>query len=82
MSANVPALMIEYRPKCMEFMNTMGMGRYVQRSDKITVSTMLSMLHVLDTEGAVISSAIRGAMIPIKNRLQVLGTKISADLAR
>ena len=82
MSANVPALMVEYRPKCLEFMNTMGMGRYVQRSDKITVSTMLLMLDVLDAEGAVISSAIRGAMIPIKNRLQVLGTKISADLAR
>lgn len=69
MCANVPSLMVEYRPKCLEFMNTMGMGRFVRRSDQMDLDDLMAITATLDADGAVISKAIRAAMSPIQARL-------------
>ena len=76
MSANVPSLMIEYRPKCMEFMNTMGMGAYVRRCDQISVQNLLESLKALDAGGEEIAQKIRAAMVPIQQRLRSLGEQV------
>ena len=80
MCANVPALMVEYRPKCLEFMNTMGMGRFVVRSDAITVAGLETLTETLNSEGQEISASIRAAMVPVRQRLRVLGETFAKDL--
>lgn len=72
MCANVPALMVEYRPKCLEFMNTLGMGRFVRRSDQMSLPDLIALTATLDAEGAAISVSIRAAMRPIQGRLHAL----------
>jgi hypothetical protein len=45
--AGVPAVMIEYRPKCKEYMESVNMGEYVIRSDSISPNdVMLKVDHV------------------------------------
>ena len=80
MSANVPSLMIEYRPKCMEFMNTMNMGMYVRRCDKISVENLLECLNALEADGENIAKKIRVAMVPIQQRLHRLGEQVKNGL--
>lgn len=80
MSANVPSLMVEYRPKCLEFMNTMGMGGFDVRSDDMRLERMLQLTHMLDTGGPLVSECIRAAMAPIQRRLHMLKDRLLGEI--
>jgi polysaccharide pyruvyl transferase WcaK-like protein len=76
MAANVPSLMIEYRPKCLEFMNTMGMGGFDIRSDQMDLDRMMELTGMLDSGGPLVAESIRSAMLPIQRRLMGLRERI------
>lgn len=47
MCAGVPSLMLEYRPKCREFMNSVGMGEYTVRTDELIPEVLLERIELL-----------------------------------
>ena len=47
--AGVPALMIEYRPKCRDFMESIGAGDFVMRADQLSVDELLAKIEELHT---------------------------------
>jgi polysaccharide pyruvyl transferase WcaK-like protein len=55
--AHVPALMIEYRPKCRDFMESIGADDFVIRADLLTVDHLLSSMEKLDARGPALISA-------------------------
>jgi polysaccharide pyruvyl transferase WcaK-like protein len=53
--AHVPAFMIEYRPKCRDFMESIGAEDFVIRADQLTVEGLLTKVEELHTRsGALI----------------------------
>lgn len=74
--ANVPSLMLEYRPKCREFMASIGQQRLTRRTDALDVDDLSELTAVLNTDGAGISTSIRGAMLPIQRRLKEVGSMV------
>jgi hypothetical protein len=55
--AHVPALMIEYRPKCRDFMESIGADDFVIRADLLTVDHLLSGIESLEARGSALISA-------------------------
>lgn len=82
MCANVPSLMLEYRPKCREFMATLGLDRFVLRSDEITLDVLLALTGELDDHGPEVAASIRASMTGIQRRLKEVGREIAALSAR
>ena len=42
-AAHTPFIAIEYRPKCRDFAETMGFGKYIIRTDEITSKRVMEM---------------------------------------
>ncbi len=72
MAANVPSMMIEYRPACRDFAEVMGLQDYAVRSDDMRLTHMLRLTDRLDAAGPEVSHEIRSAMAPYQRRLQRL----------
>lgn len=79
--ANVPSLMLEYRPKCREFMASIGQERFVRRTDDLDVDEMSALTDELTADGTEISGSIRSAMSPIQKRLKEVGI-LMVELAK
>jgi len=50
--ARVPSLMIEYRPKCRDFMESIGAEDFIVRADQLTVDGLLAKVQELHTRSA------------------------------
>jgi hypothetical protein len=50
--AGVPAYMIEYRPKCRDFMESIGAEDFIARADEISVEGLVGKVEQLQHEGA------------------------------
>jgi polysaccharide pyruvyl transferase WcaK-like protein len=55
--AGVPAFMIEYRPKCRDFMESIGADDFVMRADQLTVELLLAKVEELNSHGSALISA-------------------------
>jgi len=60
--AGVPSIMLEYRPKCREFMNSIGMSRYTHRTDRLDVDLIIDQVESLEDNGKEISFVITNQM--------------------
>lgn len=58
MCANVPSIMIEYRPKCRDFMDSVDLGEFCVKSNNIEEKMLLNILEKICTDGASISKKI------------------------
>jgi polysaccharide pyruvyl transferase WcaK-like protein len=54
--ARVPALMIEYRPKCRDFMESIGADEFVVRADQQTTELLLAKVEQLNSRGSALIS--------------------------
>jgi polysaccharide pyruvyl transferase WcaK-like protein len=77
MCANTPSVMLEYRPKCREFMSSLGMERFAFRSDRFAVEDLLAAADEFEHRSGAIADAIVSGMAPIRSRLQGLGDRIA-----
>jgi polysaccharide pyruvyl transferase WcaK-like protein len=50
--AGVPSFMIEYRPKCRDFMESIGAEDFVTRADQLSLDHLLSKVDLLRQDGA------------------------------
>ena len=55
--AGVPAHMIEYRPKCRDFMDSIGASAQVTRADQLTVNSLLATVEELQHTGPALIAA-------------------------
>lgn len=69
LNAGVPAIMLEYRPKCGDLMASLGLGHHVTRIDRIDPETLRLELERLAERSAGFAGAIRPALEGLKKRL-------------
>jgi len=67
--AGVPSIMIEYRPKCRDFMASLGLEEFVVRSDSIDVDQLVSMSESLAAERSAVQTKMRARISECKERL-------------
>jgi len=67
--AGVPSIMIEYRPKCRDFMASLGLEEYVIRSDNIEVDHLVSLSENLASNRPAIQDEIRKRTAEFQQRL-------------
>ncbi len=76
MVTGVPSLMIEYRPKCREFMASLGMERFVHRSDQIEVDSLITDMEDLMDSGSFYSKTILTNAAIIRDRIKCVSHEI------
>ena len=81
MCANVPSLMIEYRPKCREFASTMGVEKYCVRSDSLDVAQLLGLVDELRASGSEVSGVLRAHAQVIRARLCALSDTLLKEFS-
>lgn len=67
--AGVPAIMIEYRPKCYEYMRSIDMEDFVIRSDNICPVDVMQKIDYLNLNRLDISNSITRRVREYKNKL-------------
>ncbi len=78
--AGVPSIMIEYRPKCRDFMASMGLEEYVVRSDSIEVDHLVSLSESLASNRPAIQDKMRKRTAELKQRLTDAASKIKRTI--
>ncbi len=43
----IPSIMLEYRPKCLDYMESINMENYSIRTDRVTAPLLIERLHEL-----------------------------------
>lgn len=76
MCTNVPTLMIEYRPKCLEFASTLGVQEFCVRSDSLDVDQMLERVATLRTRGPAVAAQMHEQAQVIRNRILDLSKRL------
>ena len=67
--AGVPSIMIEYRPKCRDFMDSLGLEEYVVRSDSIDLDHLVGLSEHLASNRPAIQDKMRKRTAEFKQRL-------------
>ncbi len=68
LSAGTPSVMLEYRPKCLDFMMSMGLEKYSVRTDEIDCDKLSALVDELAEEGTTIQETVRNRIVEVKNR--------------
>ena len=76
MCANVPTLIVEYRPKCREYASTMGVEQFCVRSDGMDAEQMLELVSTLKARGPEISERLHRCAQVIRARIVALTASI------
>ncbi len=76
MCANVPTLIIEYRPKCREFAGTMGAEEFCVRSDRMDAGQMLALVATLEARGPAVAAGMHRCAQVIRERIVALTSQI------
>lgn len=63
----IPSIMLEYRPKCLDYMESIDMGNHSIRTDKINSDLLLNKLYELIDNYASITSILNYKMMYYKN---------------
>ena len=74
--AGVPSIMIEYRPKCRDFMASMGLQRYSFRSDALDVDRLVNLSEWLANNRTTVQNETRKKIVEFKRRLTNGASKI------
>jgi polysaccharide pyruvyl transferase WcaK-like protein len=63
----IPSIMLEYRPKCLDYMESMEMGKYSIRTDQLTASVLYEKLNEQVNEYEKIVSVLDKKVLYYKN---------------
>ncbi len=74
--AGVPSVMIEYRPKCRDFMASIGLEEYVVRSDEIEVDRTVAMLESLAANRSSVQGDMHHRVLELKTNLKSAADRI------
>jgi len=66
----VPSLMLEYRPKCADFMVTLGFPEHVVRTDRLDPMALLNLLEAILAREAEVSAATQRRMWQLRGRTE------------
>jgi polysaccharide pyruvyl transferase WcaK-like protein len=67
--AGIPSVMVEYRPKCREFMRSLGQERWVVRSDEVSAGPLASLVRQLLEQRQAVGASVRAACEEMRSRL-------------
>jgi len=74
--SHVPSIMLEYRPKCRDFMVSVGLERYCIRTDELGGQNLASLVEVASEQRSEIQQVFRAAAHVYKNKLHCLAERI------
>jgi len=74
--SHVPSIMLEYRPKCRDFMASVGLERYCIRTDELESQNLASLVEVASDQRPEIQQVFRAAAHAYKNKLHCLADRI------
>jgi hypothetical protein len=75
----VPAIALEYQPKCLDFQASIGRDRWVVRTDAVDVGTLVEMTEDLAARREQHSLAVEEAIAPLRERLTAELRQIAPD---
>ena len=82
MCAYTPSVMLEYRPKCLDFMASMGLERFNMRTDRLSMYKLLDNLEELSSKSDVFQDEMSSKILFYKNRQRERAMSISRDIIR
>ena len=56
--SGVPSISIAYRPKCLDFMRSLGLEKYCIRTDELTLESLMAMIRDVESKTAELSAAM------------------------
>lgn len=77
----VPAIMIEYRPKCFDFMSSVKLEDFVIKTSEFTLEQFLTMYNKLQKHASRIESRTTALMLEYKSKQFAQALKISEQIA-
>jgi hypothetical protein len=79
-SAYTPFIMIAYRPKCFDFVNTVGFAKYAIRTDELTSQKTFSLFQDLMEHWANLNEQLMENVGINRKRLREFGQRIKNDI--
>lgn len=79
-AAGRPVVMLEYRPKCAEFMESMGLTDYMIRTTDLNAPWLRQTLERIEAEGESLRASIRERALHWKRQLIAAADGLSAEL--
>lgn len=76
----IPSIMIEYRPKCLDYMQSINREEYNIRCDKINVDTLVGFVEELSIENCTQSENIFQAVNELKSRQMQKASEIQEGI--
>ena len=76
MCAHVPSLMIEYRPKCLDFMKSVGQERFTVRTDQLSGDLLEDRFDELLASPASTSRQIAERMLALRGRQEARAAEL------
>ena len=73
----VPSVMIEYRPKCRDFMASLDLERYVIRTDEFRAQSAAAMIEELRLERDVVVEALRQGVAGYRARQEAVARALT-----
>jgi polysaccharide pyruvyl transferase WcaK-like protein len=68
-AAHVPAIALEYQPKCRDFQASIGRERWLVRTDELTAGLLVDMTEELAGARSEHSRAVEEGIAPLRERL-------------
>jgi Polysaccharide pyruvyl transferase len=76
-TVEVPAIALEYRPKCRDFQQSVGRGEYVMRTDQIDAGVMLEWVRTTADERARHAAELATHVATLRGRLSSAAARIA-----
>ncbi len=76
----IPSLMVEYRPKCRDFMASLGLEKYVLRTDTFAANSAKTLLDDLFAQAAAVAATMDQRIRRFKTVQAAAATRLAAQL--